>query len=806
MRLANKYHGFQKDEFNSSTYQLKLFIIMLTCLVYAGGFGLQSANSQDLVPPPPPDVPPLISETYSNDEDGNRIEDQLKLGVGPPRQTTPLPLKPPIIETVDVQLTFASQITQQQIDDFLGIGGEITYIYKAISHGWRGRIPEPNITLLPDLMGPTMVIVEEPPTMVRNMDIATKTGRVRPIWDMGFYGDESITIGIIDSGIDASHPDLAGRQAYWRDFSREGYLNPIDTIQHGTHVAGIALGTGRSNYESLRRRLNYTEIGNLQDVPEGNFLVSPINLSSQTYTFESKAEWRGGGRTKLYHVSCPKGNVTEPCTVLSSTQRDWSMLELSSTIDGRSSSDDTLYATALLSTSGSVIDFVITNSVEAGWKLYEINLSGIAPGCRWAAAKDGPAKNDSLTTDNALDDLAYNNRINLNIKIVNISSEIAKTYNGGELETYRQKVNSAVNRGVLVVVAGGNNGNKSYWHDREISDPGRAAMALTVGACNDENHLTDYSSQGFSPQHLHGLGKQDDYKPDIIAPGGSYYLTGIMSVDSGSNDGPAFNDKQPNDYRNAIGTSMASPFVAGCAALVIDAMQQKGIQWDFYSSDHPRYVKMVLCATATETNANRENGKLNPTLQRAANGPNGFPPGKDKYEGYGIINPDAAVEAVYLTHEWGTEENGTLGSGPYDRRAWARTVQLSNGFTYEINLDSSSTSPPQGTIFEPEPAIPEDFDLYLYSAEPSPTGTPVILAASTTERVLPSQPSLPRRGIPIPPGPVITIEESITYIAEEDTNALLVVKRVSGSGDFTLKSSKTSQDRPGRRDKEVITY
>jgi len=32
-------------------------------------------------------------------------------------------------------------------------------------------------------------------------------------------------------------------------------------------------------------------------------------------------------------------------------------------------------------------------------------------------------------------------------------------------------------------------------------------------------------------------------------------------------------------------------------------------------------------------------------VERATAGPNGFPVGKDQFEGYGMINPDAAVEA-----------------------------------------------------------------------------------------------------------------------------------------------------------------
>ena len=125
---------------------------------------------------------------------------------------------------------------------------------------------------------------------------------------------------------------------------------------------------------------------------------------------------------------------------------------------------------------------------------------------------------------------------------------------------------------------------------------------------------------------------------------------------------------------------------------------------------------MVLCATATETNANRESGSNNPTLQRAAAGPSGFPAGKDRYEGYGLINPDAAVEAVSLTYAAGATRKRDARAAATDRRAWARGVNLTAGVAFAPSL----TVPAGG-----------DFDLYLYSDTPSPYGTPVLLASST---------------------------------------------------------------------------
>jgi subtilisin family serine protease len=46
-------------------------------------------------------------------------------------------------------------------------------------------------------------------------------------------------------------------------------------------------------------------------------------------------------------------------------------------------------------------------------------------------------------------------------------------------------------------------------------------------------------------------------------------------------------DKEPNDYASGVGMSFSAPFVSGCAALVINAMEKQGVKWVFGSSDQP---------------------------------------------------------------------------------------------------------------------------------------------------------------------------------------------------------------------------
>jgi len=61
-------------------------------------------------------------------------------------------------------------------------------------------------------------------------------------WDLGFDG-EGVTVGVIDSGVDAGHPDLAGRMVAggWLDVVAGGPA-PYDDSGHGTHITGILCG------------------------------------------------------------------------------------------------------------------------------------------------------------------------------------------------------------------------------------------------------------------------------------------------------------------------------------------------------------------------------------------------------------------------------------------------------------------------------------------------------------------------------------------------------------------------------------
>ncbi|WP_371409862.1 S8 family serine peptidase [Micromonospora zamorensis] len=63
-------------------------------------------------------------------------------------------------------------------------------------------------------------------------------------WQAGLDGT-GVTVGVLDTGIDANHPDFAGHLTEVRDFT--GGNDPGDAVGHGTHVASTIVGSGAAS-------------------------------------------------------------------------------------------------------------------------------------------------------------------------------------------------------------------------------------------------------------------------------------------------------------------------------------------------------------------------------------------------------------------------------------------------------------------------------------------------------------------------------------------------------------------------------
>lgn len=97
-----------------------------------------------------------------------------------------------------------------------------------------------------------------------------------------------VRVGVIDTGMDASHPDLKGKVAAFADFTDSSKKEPYDDNGHGTHVGGTIAGGNASG----------TEIG---IAPGVKFVVAKFLTGSGSGTFE-------GAIKAMQYMADPDGN------------------------------------------------------------------------------------------------------------------------------------------------------------------------------------------------------------------------------------------------------------------------------------------------------------------------------------------------------------------------------------------------------------------------------------------------------------------------------------------------------------------
>lgn len=191
--------------------------------------------------------------------------------------------------------------------------------------------------------------------------------------------------------------------------------------------------------------------------------------------------------------------------------------------------------------------------------------------------------------------------------------------------------------GALFVVAAGNNGAPET-----IGAPGSAEQAFTVGSVDDPSgQLSYFTSQG-------PLSRSGALKPDVTGPGND--VTAARSADS------------PGDgaYVSMSGTSMATPHVAGAAAILLGA--------------HPDYTSAQLKAALASTAADL-----------------GYTP----YQGgTGVIDVAAALDAPVVA----------AGSGDFGMLAWGEDPELvERTVTYTNRTDAQVTVSLEATLADTTP-------------------------------------------------------------------------------------------------------
>lgn len=183
---------------------------------------------------------------------------------------------------------------------------------------------------------------------------------------------------------------------------------------------------------------------------------------------------------------------------------------------------------------------------------------GVAPGAALVGVKvlkvQGSDCVGTTTKINQGIQWVIDNKTTFNIKIMNMSLGGGTCSSG--TDSMSLLVNSAFDAGILPAVAAGNDGASGTC---TIGSPGAADKALTVGAMADVNPgaaSTALPSKGFYQAYFSSRGPTGDsrIKPDISAAG-----VKITAAQAGTTNG----------YQQLSGTSMATPFTAGTAALML---------------------------------------------------------------------------------------------------------------------------------------------------------------------------------------------------------------------------------------------
>ncbi len=256
--------------------------------------------------------------------------------------------------------------------------------------------------------------------------------------------------------------------------------------------------------------------------------------------------------------------------------------------------------------------------------------------------------------------------------------------------------NYAISRGVLLVVASGNDGQEG------VNCPGAYEQAIAVGSTTATDTRSYFSN--FGPQL------------DIVAPGSSIYSTYFFG-----------------GYTTMSGTSMATPHVAGLAALL----------WSFAPALNAAEVSSYIQSTADDLG----------------------PAGWDQYFGYGRINAKKALDGISLQtspaqltlfiDDQSDQVSGVIQISTSNPELinWTTTISPTVPWLElappASGLVSSSSSPVGVTLLATQPA-PQSYGTYTATAIiTGATSTGAVIGPRTTSVELRYVPQIQRYWLPL---------------------------------------------------------
>ncbi|GAA2227855.1 S8 family serine peptidase [Streptomyces amakusaensis] len=419
-----------------------------------------------------------------------------------------------------------------------------------------------------------------------------ETGAVDFVKKNPKYDGRGVTIGILDSGIDVSHPALQKTTTGERKIV--DWVTATDPVldRDGTWLRMDKSVTGPS----------FTEAGRAYTAPAGSYRFSVFSeratlggdmagdLNRDGDTTDSWATlYDAGTRTvrvdldndgdftndkvmKPYRNGFQIGYFGKDDPATPVAERIPFVIEVR---------EDVVYNAA-----GSTADFVSIGVIEgshgshvggitAANGLFGGKMNGAAPGAKLVSSRacswTGGCTNIAMTE--GLADLV----IERGVDIVNISIGGLPALNDGN-NTRALMYNRLIDLyGVQLVISAGNDGPGV----NTIGDPGVADKAISVGASiTKETWASNYGSavtkkNAMMPFSSRGPREDGGFTPTITGPGAA-----IQTTQTWQAGGPVAESGYalPPGYTMMQGTSMSSPQVAGAGALLLSAAKQRGIE------------------------------------------------------------------------------------------------------------------------------------------------------------------------------------------------------------------------------------
>jgi len=373
------------------------------------------------------------------------------------------------------------------------------------------------------------------------------------VWNAGNRG-EGVTIAVVDTGIDGSHPAFGGRVKAFADFVNFDNTSAYDDNGHGTHCAGTAAG-GEVTVSSYSSEYNVL----LGVAPSADLIGAKVLNSAGSGTTSAilkGIEWSVENGADVISLSVGSYYLDKNVTSI----EIWPGETVSLTLDvgGNIAYNDGLYEPQFVVGGYTLPEMGMAVAVSP-YEPEPANLSMVlyAPGM--SAATGGYIDWDGF--DHKSNKVTFkapyvSNSGNWNgfwtVEVTNNGNEtvwldearIAAAYQANGNTAYEDALNNLADSGVVAVVSAGNSG---YYGTGTIGTPGTAEDVITVGATD---YCMDYRATFSS---IGPVNRANPYtKPDLMAPG-----VGILSA-------------YPNgQYAVMDGTSMSTPGVAGTVALML---------------------------------------------------------------------------------------------------------------------------------------------------------------------------------------------------------------------------------------------